>query len=65
MIGQWLENSRPFVRQQQQQFKKLERRCSRLKIIENTWQKHETTLLHNYALNEFSTADRSSKTQYF
>ena len=28
-------------------------------------QKHESTLLHTYVLNEFLTADNSCKTQYF
>ena len=28
-------------------------------------QKHESTLLHTYVLNEFLTADRSWKTEYF
>ena len=35
------------------------------KIFYNAPQKHESTLLHTYVLNEFLTADRLSITRYF
>ena len=34
-------------------------------FIYNASQKHDSTLLHAYVLNEFLTADRSSTTKYF
>ena len=34
-------------------------------ITYNASQKHESTLLHTYVMNEFLTADRSFTTKYF